>query len=75
MDASYGTLSQGIDASGLLSKYLLTMELRFDAILYSKLGNENSYAGNIKCSHGPHLPRRPQVPHTCFRRLTLFCLG
>jgi len=44
----------------LLSKYLLIMELRFDAILYSKLGNKNSDAGHIKCSH------RPQVPHPCY---------
>jgi len=39
------------------------MLLRFDLMLYSKLGNENSYAGHIKCSRGPHLARRPQVPH------------
>jgi len=42
-----------------LSKYLLIMEIRFDAILYSKLGNENSDTGHIKCSRGP------QVPHPC----------
>jgi len=41
------------------------MELRFDSILRSKLGNENSDAGHIKCSRGPHLARGPQVPHTC----------
>jgi len=35
------------------------MELRFDAILYSKLGNKNSDAGHIKRSGGP------QVPHPC----------
>ena len=29
------------------------MELRFDVILYSKLGNENSDASHIKCSRGP----------------------
>ena len=28
-------------------KFLLVMELRFDASLYSKLGNENSDAGHI----------------------------
>jgi len=28
------------------------MELRFDVILYSKLGNENSDVGHIKCSRG-----------------------
>jgi len=35
------------------------MELRFDAILYSKLGSENSDAGHIKCPRGPILARRP----------------
>jgi len=35
------------------------MELRFDAILYSKLTNENPDAGHIKCSRGP------QVAHPC----------
>jgi len=43
----------------LLSKHLLIMELRFDAILYSNLSNENSDAGHIKCSRGP------QVPNSC----------
>ena len=38
-------------------KYLLVMEIRFEAILYSELGNENSDAGHIK------RPRGPQVPH------------
>jgi len=42
-------------------KYLLIMELRLDVILYSKLGNENSDAGHIKCSRGPHLARGRQV--------------
>ena len=42
----------------LLSKHLLTMEFRFDAILYSNMGNENYDAGRIKCSRGP------QVAHT-----------
>jgi len=31
------------------------MELRLDAMLYSKLGNENSVAGYIKCLRGPHV--------------------
>jgi len=35
---------------------LLIMELRFDAMLYSNLGNENSDAGHIKCSRGPQGP-------------------
>jgi len=34
----------------LLFKYLLIMELRFEAMLYSNLGNQNSDAGHIKCS-------------------------
>ena len=34
------------------------MELHFDAILFSKLRDENSDADHIKCS------RRPQVPHS-----------
>jgi len=32
------------------------MELRFDMILYSALGNENSDVGDTKCSCGPHVP-------------------
>jgi len=47
----------------LLSKYLLIMILRFEAMLYSNLGKKNSDAGHIKCSSGPHLARGPQVPH------------
>jgi len=39
------------------------MKLRFDAILYSKLGNENLDSGHIKYSRGP------QVPHPCSRVL------
>jgi len=39
------------------------MELRFDAILYSELGNEHYDAGHIKCSRGRHLARKLQVPH------------
>jgi len=48
----------------LLSKYLLIMDLRFDAMLYSNLGNENSDAGHIKCSRGLHLAHWPQTPHS-----------
>jgi len=40
----------------LLSKYLLTMDLRFHAMFYSNFGNENSDAGHIKCSRGPQAP-------------------
>jgi len=45
----------------LLSKHLLILEHRFDAMLYSNLGNENCNADHIKCSRGP------QVPHPCCR--------
>jgi len=34
----------------------------------SKLGNEDSDAGRIKCSRGPHVDRGPQVPHPCISR-------
>jgi len=37
-----------MDSRDILSKYLLVMELRFDPIFYSKLGNENSDPGHIK---------------------------
>jgi len=46
----------------LLSTCLLVMEFRFDAMLCCNMGNENFGAGHIKCSHGSHLVRRPQVP-------------
>lgn len=36
-------------ALDLLSKYLLITELRFDAMVCSNVGNENSDAGRIKC--------------------------
>jgi len=36
-----------------LPKYLLIMELRFFAMLYSNVGNENFDAGHIKCTRGP----------------------
>ena len=39
------------------------MELRFDAMLYSNTSNENSDAGQIKCTRGPGLGSVPQVPH------------
>ena len=37
----------------LLPKHLRIMELRFDAMVYSYLSNENSDAGHIKRSRGP----------------------
>jgi len=46
---------------GLLFTCLPVMEFRFDAMLYSNSGNENSDAGHIKCS------RELQVPHPCSR--------
>jgi len=36
-------------------------KLRFDAILYYKLGSENSDEGHIKCSRGP------QDSHPCLK--------
>jgi len=39
------------------------MELRFDVILYSKLGNENYDASHINRSRGPHLVHGLHVPH------------
>jgi len=47
------------DSLDVLSQYLLVMEHLFDAILYSKLGNENFDTGHFKCLHGP------QVAHSC----------
>jgi len=41
----------------LLPKYLLIVELHFDTMLCSNVGNESSDAGHIKCS------RWLQVPH------------
>jgi len=40
----------------LPSMYMLIMELRFEAMLCSKLGNENADADHIKCSRGPQVP-------------------
>jgi len=53
--------SGAIDTSlDLLSKYLLIIkDFRFDVMLYSILGSENSDAAHIKCSRGP------RVPHPC----------
>jgi len=41
------------------------MELGFDAMLCSNLGNENSYVGHIKCSD------RRQVPATGIKQRVL----
>jgi len=41
----------------LPSKYLLIMGLRFEAMLHSNLGYENSDASHSKCSHGPQVPQ------------------
>jgi len=38
------------DSLDIISKYLLVMEIHFDAIVYSKFGDEDSKAGHIKCS-------------------------
>jgi len=48
----------------LLSKYLLIMELRFNAMLRSNLGNENSDTGHIKCSRGLQVPQPLNYSYT-----------
>jgi len=50
----------------LLCKYLLIMELRFVAMLYSNERNENSVAGDIKYSPGPF-----PIPGLCHKRRLL----
>jgi len=47
----------------LLSKYLLIMELYFDAMLCFNFDNEYSDAGHIKCSC------EPQVHHPCLKAM------
>ena len=60
---SNSILLWGIEASlDIVSKCLLIMELRFDEILRSMLGNENSDAGQFKCSLRPHLARGFPTP-------------
>jgi len=58
----------------LLSKYLLNIELRFGAVLYSNLGNKNCNAGHINCSGWPQVPH---PWHGCFhifeQLLSAFC--
>ena len=44
------------------------MEFRFDAMLHSKLGNENSDTDHIKCSPEPQVVHGPQVVHPCNHR-------
>ena len=56
----------------LLSKYLLTMELRFDAMLYSNLANENSDAGHMKCSRVPNFACGTEVPHPWYTIMKTF---
>jgi len=41
-----------VSSLGLVSKYVVTMELHFNAMLRSNLGNAKSDAGHIKCSRG-----------------------
>jgi len=52
----------------LLTYCLLVVQFRFDVMLSSNLGNDSSDVGHIQCSRGPHLARRPRVPHPCFSR-------
>jgi len=46
-----------VTSHDVLSKYLLIMELRFNAMLCSTSGDENRDAGDIKCSRGPQVPQ------------------
>ena len=74
-----------VSESQISLKYLLVTLLRFDAILYSKLGNENSDAGHIKCSRGPRVPLPPGLlpcfpyfhdwcgPGRVYPNFTIFC--
>jgi len=50
----------------LLSMCLFILEFSFDTMLRSILGNKNSNAGDIKCSHRLHLACGSQVPHSCY---------
>jgi len=43
------------------------MELCVDTMLYSNMGNKNSYVGQITCSH------RSQVPHSYSRLKPCVC--
>ena len=51
----YYRLGRREDSLRLLSKYLLIVELRFDVMLHSNLGKENSDVGHNYCSGRPHL--------------------
>jgi len=60
-------LCQGARSLDSLSTCLLVMEFRFDAMLCSNLGNENSDACHIKCSRGKQVARssiKMGVKHT-----------
>jgi len=50
-----------------LSSIGLSWSFRFDAMLYSTLVNKNSDAGHMKCSCGPYLACRLQVPCSWYR--------
>jgi len=60
----------------LLSNYLLIVDLRFDAMVCSNLGNENSDTGHIKCLRGQQVPQpalnnhiasfNPSAKHKCW---------
>jgi len=45
----------------LLYKYYLILEFRYDAMLFSQVGNEKSDADNIIWSHRKHLALGPHV--------------
>ena len=59
----------------LLCEYLRIIEFCFDGILCSILGNENSKAGHVICSRGPHFAHVPGVPHPVQARSQKFWQG
>jgi len=51
------------------------MEFRFDAMLHSNLGNENSYASHIEFSRGLHIPHSCSRDRFIFGSLTLIAIA
>ena len=72
---SWHSLTMKSDFSwlSLLSKHLLIMELHFDAMFYSNLGNENSDTDHIKRSRGPQVPH-PWYKPTWLTAISSHCL-
>jgi len=51
-----------VTSLNLVLKYLLIMELHFDAIFCSNVGNEISDADHIRCSRGLQVPHPWYTP-------------